>query len=113
MLIAGVTMTVAGAVFEHPDWARGASPSSIGAVLYLAVLGSGIAFYLNHWLLQRLDTWVVGLSTLVMPVIAVAVGALIGGEAFGIKELGGAAMVIAGMWIALRSARAGMQEAHT
>ncbi len=105
MLLAGVTMTVVGAVFEHPDWVRGASPSSIGAVLYLAVLGSGVAFYLNQWLLQRLDTWVVGLSTLVMPVIAVAVGALIGGEAFGIKELGGAAMVIAGMWIALRSAR--------
>ncbi|HEV2739219.1 MAG TPA: EamA family transporter [Candidatus Elarobacter sp.] len=105
MLLAGVTMTVAGAVFEHPDWARGTSPSSVGAILYLAVLGSGVAFYLNQWLLQRLETWVVGLSTLVMPVIAVAVGALLGGEAFGIKELGGAALVIAGMWLALRSAR--------
>jgi drug/metabolite transporter (DMT)-like permease len=105
MLLAGVTMTLAGAVFEHPDWARGTSPSSLGAILYLAVLGSGIAFYLNHWLLQRLETWVVGLSTLVMPVIAVAAGALLGGEAFGIKELGGAALVIAGMWLALRSPR--------
>jgi drug/metabolite transporter (DMT)-like permease len=105
MLIAGVTMTVAGAVFEHPDWTRGASPSSIGAILYLALLGSAIAFYLNHWLLQRLDTWVVGLSTLVIPVIAVAVGALLGGEAFGRKELGGAALVIVGMWLALRSPR--------
>lgn len=69
------------------------------------MLGSAVAFYLNQWLLQRLDTWVVGLSTLVMPVIAVAVGALIGGEAFGVKELGGAALVIAGMWLALRSSR--------
>jgi drug/metabolite transporter (DMT)-like permease len=98
-------MTLAGAVFEHPDWVRGTSASSIGAILYLAVLGSGIAFYLNHWLLQRLETWVVALSTLVMPVIAVAVGALLGGEAFGVKELGGAALVIGGMWIALRSPR--------
>ena len=65
-----------------------------------------MAFYLNQWLLHRLDTWVVGLSTLVIPVIAVAVGALLGGEAFGIKELGGAAMVIAGVWIALRAPRA-------
>lgn len=105
MLIAGVTMTLAGVVFEHPNWARGASPSSVGAILYLAVLGSGVAFYLNQWLLARLDTWVVGLSTLVMPVVAVAVGALIGGEAFGLKELGGAALVIAGMWLALRSPR--------
>jgi drug/metabolite transporter (DMT)-like permease len=68
----------------------------------LAVLGSGVAFYLNHWLLQRLDTWVVGLSALVVPVIAVAVGALFGGEAFGVKELAGAALVIVGVWIALR-----------
>jgi drug/metabolite transporter (DMT)-like permease len=106
MLLAGLTMTVAGATFEHPDWARGTSPSSIGAILYLAVLGSAVAFYLNHWLLQRLETWVVGLSTLVIPVIAVAAGALLGGEAFGIKELGGAAMVIVGVWLALRAPRA-------
>ncbi|MDQ6927017.1 MAG: EamA family transporter [Candidatus Eremiobacteraeota bacterium] len=113
MLLAGVTMTAAGAAFEHPDWVRGASPSSLGAILYLAVLGSGVAFYLNHWLLRRLDTWVVGLSTLVMPVIAVAVGALIGGEAFGIKELAGAALVVAGMWLALSARGRGSSAADT
>jgi drug/metabolite transporter (DMT)-like permease len=105
MLLAGTTMTIAGSAFEHPDWARGASASSVGAVLYLAVLGSGIAFYLNHWLLQRLATWVVGLSALVVPVLAVAVGALVGGEAFGVKELFGAALVIAGVCLALRPRR--------
>lgn len=105
MLLAGVTMTLAGSAFEHPDWARGVAPSSVGAILYLAVLGSGIAFYLNHWLLQRMETWVVGLSALVVPVIAVTVGALLGHEAFGVKELGGAALVIAGVWLALRSPR--------
>jgi drug/metabolite transporter (DMT)-like permease len=105
MLLAGVTMTIAGVVFEHPDWHRGTSPSSIGAVLYLATLGSGIAFYLNHWLLQRLDTWVVGLSALVIPVLAVVVGALAGGEAFGPRELAGAALVVIGVWLALRSPR--------
>jgi drug/metabolite transporter (DMT)-like permease len=105
MMLAGVTLTLAGVMFEHPDWSRGTSPSSLAAVLYLAVLGSGVAFYLNQWLLQRLETWIVGLSTLVIPVVAVAVGALVGGEAFGVKELGGAALVIAGVWIALRSTR--------
>ena len=106
MLIAGVTMTALGAIFERPDWARGTQPASIEAVLYLAVLGSGVAFFLNHWLLQRLATWVVGLSSLIVPVIAVTVGALLGGEAFGVKELFGAALVIAGVWLALRSPRA-------
>ncbi|BDE05244.1 hypothetical protein WPS_05200 [Vulcanimicrobium alpinum] len=105
MLIAGAAMTLAGIAFEHPDWQRALAPPSIGAVLYLAVLGSGIAFYLNHWLLQRLQTWVVGLSALVIPVLAVAVGALLGGEHFGARELAGSALVIAGIWLALRTAQ--------
>ena len=103
MVIAGAAMTLAGIAFEHPDWQRALTPPSIGAVLYLAVLGSGIAFYLNHWLLQRLQTWVVGLSALVIPVLAVAVGALLGGEHFGARELAGSALVIAGIWLALRT----------
>jgi O-acetylserine/cysteine efflux transporter len=106
MLLAGVTMAVAGMLFEHPDWRRGTAPSSVAAVLYLAVLGSGVAFYLNHWLLQRLSAGVVGLSALVVPVIAVAVGALLGGETFGLKELLGAALVLIGIRLALRSPRA-------
>jgi drug/metabolite transporter (DMT)-like permease len=106
MALAGVTMTIIGVVFEHPDWSRGASLPSLGALLYLAVLGSGVAFYLNHRLLQTLPAWVVGLSALIIPVIAVTVGALLGGEAFGAKELVGAALVIGGVWLALRSPRA-------
>jgi putative membrane protein PagO len=106
MLLAGAVMTATGAAFEHPDWTRGTSPTSLFALLYLSVLGSGVAFYLNHWLLQRLNTWVVGLSALIIPVIAVAVGALFGGEAFGAKELAGAALVIAGIWLALRARHA-------
>lgn len=105
MLLGGIVMTLAGVLFEHPDWARAAEPSSIGAVLYLAVLGSGIAFWLNHWLLRALPAWAVGISALIIPVIAVAVGALAGHEAFGVRELGGAALVIAGVWFALRSSR--------
>ncbi len=105
MLLSGVVMALAGSLFEHPDWARGAAPASLGAILYLGVLGSSVAFYLNHWLLQRLPTWVIGLSALIIPVIAVAVGALFAGEAFGPRELLGAGLVIAGIWLALRSPR--------
>jgi drug/metabolite transporter (DMT)-like permease len=105
MLLGGTGLTLAGALFEHPDYARGTSLPSVLAVLYLAVLGSGIAFYLNHWLLQRLTAWQVGLSSLVVPVIAVAAGALLGGEAFGWKELAGATLVVVGVWLALRSGR--------
>jgi putative membrane protein PagO len=105
MFVAGVTMTIAGIVMEHPDLRRALAPSSIASILYLAIPGSGIAFFLNHWLLHRLDAWVVGLSALVIPVIAVAVGALAGGETIGWREAAGAALVLAGVWLALRDPR--------
>jgi probable blue pigment (indigoidine) exporter len=65
------------------------------------VFGSGIAFYLNGWLLQRLDAWVVGLEALIIPVIAVIVGSLLAHEPFGPRELLGALLVGVGMTIAL------------
>ncbi|MDQ2872057.1 MAG: EamA family transporter [Candidatus Eremiobacteraeota bacterium] len=101
MLLAGVVMTILGAIVERPDVSRALLPQSIGAVLYLAVFGSGIAFFLNLWLLQRIEAWIVGLSALIIPVLAVIVGIVFGGEAFGVRELAGAAFVIAGVWIAL------------
>jgi drug/metabolite transporter (DMT)-like permease len=51
--------------------------------------------------LQRLATWIVGLAALVIPVIAVAVGALVAHEAFGMRELIGAGLVVIGVWLAL------------
>jgi probable blue pigment (indigoidine) exporter len=74
---------------------------SIAAVAYLAIFGSAIAFYLNHWLLQRIDSGVMGLSALMIPPIAVAVGAIFGGEVLGPRDLIGAALVVAGVWLSL------------
>ena len=102
MLLAGAVMTASGLLFERPDWHAALAAPSVLAVLYLAVMGSGIAFYLNHWLLQRLESWVVGLSALVIPVIAVAVGVVFGGETFGSREIFGAALVVGGVALALR-----------
>ena len=74
---------------------------SLAALLYLAIFGSGIAFFLNLWVLKRLPVWIVGMSSLVFPVIAITVGILFGGEHFGTRELLGSLLVIAGMAIAL------------
>lgn len=101
MLLAGIVMTLAGARFEAIDFGAALSTPSLLAIAYLAVFGSGIAFYLNHLLLQQLASWVVGLSALIIPIIAVAVGALLGHEAFGPREVMGAAFVIAGIWLAI------------
>lgn len=101
MLIAGMSVAAIGFGTEHPDPHRAFSLASWGALLYLALAGSGIAFFLNLWLLQRIDAWIVGLSSLIIPVIAVTVGATFGSEQFGVRDLLGAALVLIGVWIAL------------
>ena len=107
MLVAGAAMIAGGILFEHPSAERALRASSIAALLYLAVLGSGVAFFLNHWLLQRMTAGAVGLSAFVIPVLAVVVGVIAGGERFGAREALGAALVLAGVWTALRAPAAG------
>ena len=100
MLLAGVVIAVPGFLAEHPAGAAFGLQSWL-AVLYLAVFGSGVAFFLNLWLLGRIAAGIVGLSALIIPVLAVFVGIVFGGESFGARDLVGAALVITGVWIAL------------
>jgi drug/metabolite transporter (DMT)-like permease len=102
MLLAGAGLTAWGLVFEHVDYARAVSPHSLAALAYLAVCGSALAFYLNHWLLQRISSGIMGLSALMIPVIAVIVGIAFGGESVSIRDLAGAALVIAGVTLSLK-----------
>jgi drug/metabolite transporter (DMT)-like permease len=101
MTLAGGGILAAGMLFEHTDWHQAFSPASIGALLYLAIAGSGIAFFCMLWLLERLPAGVIGMSSLTFPVIAITAGVLFGGEHFGLRELAGSALVVCGMAIAL------------
>ncbi len=101
MFIAGSSILIVGLIFERTDWHAAVAPSSLAALLYLAIFGSGIAFFLDLWVLKRLRAWVVGMSSLIFPVIAITVGIVFGGEHFGWRELGGSLLVIAGIAIAL------------
>ncbi len=104
MLLAGVVMFAGGALTEHPSLGAALAPRPLFALFYLAIFGSSIAFYLNHWLLQRISSGLMGLSALMIPVIAVAVGALFGGEVFGPREIAGGLLVIFGVWLSMRGA---------
>jgi drug/metabolite transporter (DMT)-like permease len=101
MLVAGCAIAVVGLFVEPTNWAAVFTPASLGALLYLAIIGSGIAFFLLMWLLARIPAYAVGLATLIFPVIALAVGALLGGEHLGTRELLGSALVIGGLGFTL------------
>ena len=101
MLLAGLVMTGIGALAEPVSWTRAFSTPSLEAIAYLALLGSGVAFFLNIWVLQRIPVWIVGLTSLIIPVIALFVGAVAGGEHVSLREASGSLLVIAGVGVAL------------
>lgn len=69
MTLAGVVLTGAGLVFERPG-ADAFTARSVGATLYLGVVGSVIGFGLYFWLVQRMDTVTVSFIFVLFPIIA-------------------------------------------
>lgn len=70
---------------------------SIIATLYLGVFGSLIGFYAYFTVLQKLSATKVTLITLITPVIAISLGALLNGEAINDKLVIGTILVIMGL----------------
>jgi drug/metabolite transporter (DMT)-like permease len=54
--------------------------TAIGCILYLAVFGSVIAFWLYYWLLHRVESMKAMMISLVTPLLAVVIGAVTIGE---------------------------------
>ncbi len=101
MTIGGLGVLALGLMFERTHWSDALSAPSLAALLYLAVLGSCAGFLLLMWLLPRLPASTIGLSSLIFPAIALVVGAAFGGEHITLRELMGAALIVAGLWVAL------------
>jgi len=80
--------------------------SSVFALGYLIVAGSLLGFTAFSWLLANARPAVATSYAFVNPALAVALGALVGGEALGFSTIGGTALIIASVaLIVLRPAR--------
>lgn len=73
------------------------TPMAVIALLYLAIVGSVIAFLLYYWLVLNMDVTKSMLIALVTPVVAVVLGMLVLDEEFGWRTLFGGAMIILGI----------------
>ena len=76
--------------------------ASIGAVVYLAVFGTAVTFFLYFWLLSRLPATRLSLITYGVPVVAVLVGTLLLDEPFTARMLAGSVVVLVGVTVAVR-----------
>lgn len=75
------------------------SAISVACLLYLAIVGSALAFLLLYWLLPRMPVNNLQTISLITPPGAVAIGWLLGGETFSLWSLVGGALVLAGVWM--------------
>jgi drug/metabolite transporter (DMT)-like permease len=77
------------------------TPMAWGALGYLTILGSVVAFLMYYWLIRHTEvTWVL-MIPLVTPLVAVAFGVLFGGEAVGWDTALGGAAIIGGVALAV------------
>ncbi len=81
------------------------TPAAVGCLLYLAVVGSSVAFYLYYWLTARAPVTSVMTIALVTPVSAVLLGWLVLGETLSWRTAVGAAAVLAGTTLVVRPPR--------
>jgi drug/metabolite transporter (DMT)-like permease len=103
-LNAGMPLLTGGVMLIAASWVgrevqtfhlRDVSTASLAALAYLIVFGSIVAFSAYSWLLQVSPAWRVGTHAYVNPLIAVALGAMVGGEPL-TAALIASAVVIAG-----------------
>lgn len=73
------------------------TPMALLALLYLAVVGSVIAFLLYYWLVLNMDVTKSMLIALVTPVVAVVLGMIVLDEEIGWRTLIGGAMIMIGI----------------
>lgn len=83
---------------------------SVGAVLYLAVLGSAFTFTVYYWLMKHLPASRLALIAYTIPVVAVFVGAVFLDEAITGRVLAGSALVLCGVALAVGSHRSDRRE---
>jgi len=79
--------------------------NNVLAIAYLSVFGSVVAFSAYYYLIKRMDATVVSLSTLVIPIVALALGRAFLDETVTSRALAGIATIIVGVAIALVPAR--------
>jgi drug/metabolite transporter (DMT)-like permease len=92
LLLLAVSITLEGNPLRY-HW----TPMAVIALLYLAVVGSVIAFLLYYWLILNMDVTKSMLIALVTPVVAVILGMIVLNEEFGWRTLAGGAMIILGI----------------
>jgi drug/metabolite transporter (DMT)-like permease len=83
------------------------TPAAIGSIVYLALAGTVFTFGVYVWLLRHLPAYLLSLSSYLVPVLALLLGALIGGEPLTLTTFAGTLLVLGGVGLTLKRRRVG------
>ncbi len=100
LLAGGAALTAAAALVEGPPPALAAP--QLAALAFVSLLATGVAFVCWFGGIARLPAGLVGTVGLLNPLTGTALGATLGGEALGAPQLGGIALILAGILVAQR-----------
>lgn len=89
---------------------RGSTPPTwnlraVASLLYLAIVGSALAFYLMYWLLRHTDVTRIMMISLITPVAAVALGMVLLHESFTWQAGAGGGCVLLGIGLVVNPFR--------
>lgn len=113
MLCGMIPLLAFGLLTEGNPLALNWTPRAAASLLYLALAGSVAAFWLNYWLLKRMDATKVLLMAIVEPLLAVLLGALVLGETVSARTLAGGACILVGVWLVLTRRNAEVVDGET
>jgi drug/metabolite transporter (DMT)-like permease len=103
LAMGGVFLTAAAFPLEGPPPSVAElSPIVTAALLALGLLGTGVAFIIYFTLIGRVGATNASMVTYIVPIVGLAAGALFRGERFGPNVFVGAAILIAGVYLAQR-----------
>jgi drug/metabolite transporter (DMT)-like permease len=97
-LLGGALLGIIALMAERAEPIR-FTPISAGALAYLTIFGSSIAFLAYFTLMKSIAITRLSLLTYVTPVLAVVLGVLVAHERFAPATFLGAAIVFAGIWL--------------
>jgi drug/metabolite transporter (DMT)-like permease len=107
MLSAFVPLSIFAILVEGNPLAVRWTSTALASLLYLSVLGSVIATWLNYWLLQRMEATKVLLMGLAEPPLAMLLGAAFLDETLSVRALAGTTCILVSVALVLELLPAG------
>ena len=102
MLAAFVPLTIYATLVEGNPLAIRWTTTAVTSAIYLALLGSVVAAWLNYWLLSRVGAVNLLIMGLVEPIIAIILGAWFLGESMHARALVGGAVILFSVVLAMK-----------